>query len=46
MRELAAAGIPYLIAYDAQDDIVTILAVFHTSRDLPRALAERGGAKI
>lgn len=43
MRELSVAGIPYILAYEADAAAVTILAVFHTSRDLPRALAERSG---
>ncbi|MBX3484913.1 type II toxin-antitoxin system RelE/ParE family toxin [Phenylobacterium sp.] len=41
MRELSVTRLPYLIAYEADRRTVTILAVFHTSRDLARALAER-----
>ena len=35
------ASLPYLIVHAVAADTVTILAVFHTSRDLARALAER-----
>lgn len=41
MRELSLSALPYIIAYEADANTVTILAVFHTSRDLARALAER-----
>jgi len=40
-RELSVAPLPYLIVYEADAEAVKILAVFHTSRDLARALAER-----
>ena len=40
-RELSVGTLPYLIVYEVEDDAVTVLAVFHTSRDLARALAER-----
>lgn len=40
-RELIVAGLPYLIVYQAGAGTVTILAVFHTSRDLARALRDR-----
>lgn len=40
-RELSLAGLPYLIVYAVGPDAVTILAVFHTSRDLTRALRDR-----
>lgn len=40
-RELAVAGLPYLIVYHVARDVVTIIAVFHGARDLVRALAER-----
>ncbi len=40
-RELSIAALPYLIVYEADAETVTVLAVFHTSRDLARALAER-----
>ena len=42
LRELVVSGLPYLIAYDTGRGVVTVIAVFHTSRDLARALAERG----
>ena len=40
-RELSLSGLPYLIVYEVSAEAVTILAVFHTSRDLARALRER-----
>lgn len=40
-RELSVSGLPYLIVYEVSAEAVTILAVFHTSRDLVRALQER-----
>lgn len=40
-RELSVAGLPYLIVYEAGVEAITILAVFHTSRDLVRALNDR-----
>lgn len=40
-RELSVSGLPYLIVYEVGADAVTILAVFHTSRDLARALQDR-----
>jgi toxin ParE1/3/4 len=40
-RELSVAGLPYLIVYDVRQDMVTILAIFHTSRDLVQALRIR-----
>lgn len=40
-RELSLAGLPYLIVHAVGPDVVTILAVFHTSRDLARALRDR-----
>ncbi|TAN03668.1 MAG: type II toxin-antitoxin system RelE/ParE family toxin [Rhodanobacteraceae bacterium] len=43
-RELAVAGLPYLIVYQVGGNVVTIIAVFHGARDLVRALAERGKA--
>jgi len=41
VRELVVPSLPYLIAYQADAEAVTILAVFHGARDLPRAFAER-----
>jgi toxin ParE1/3/4 len=40
-RELPVAGLSYLIVYEVGAGVVTILAVFHTSRDLARAMVER-----
>lgn len=40
-RELSVSGLPYLIVYEVGAEVVTILAVFHTSRDLSQALRER-----
>jgi plasmid stabilization system protein ParE len=37
------ATLPYVIAYEAGSGVVTIVAVFHTSRDLARALPDRRG---
>ena len=40
-RELSVSGLPYLIVYEVSAEAVTILAVFHTARDLVQALQER-----
>lgn len=40
-RELAVAGLPYLIVYQVVRETVTIIAVFHGARDLVRLLTER-----
>ena len=40
-RELSVAGLPYLIVYEVGSDVVTILAVFHTSRDLAQVMHTR-----
>jgi toxin ParE1/3/4 len=40
-RELSVAGVPYLIVYEVGPQAVTVLAVFHTSRDLAKALRDR-----
>lgn len=40
-RELSVLSLPYVIVYQHDADVVTILAIFHGARDLPRALAER-----
>jgi len=40
-RELSIANLPYLIVYEVGSEAVTILAVFHTSRDLVKALQDR-----
>lgn len=44
-RELDIAALPYVIVYEADDHTVTIIAVFHTSRDLARALTERAAER-
>ncbi len=36
-RELSVSGLPYLIIYEVSAEEVTILAVFHTSRDSVQA---------
>ncbi len=40
-REFSVSSLPYLMVYAVGADVVTIVAVFHTSRDLARAFAER-----
>ncbi len=40
-RELTVPGLPYQIVYHIDGDAVTVLAVFHTARDMARALADR-----
>lgn len=40
-RELSIRRSPYLLVYEAAEDQVIILAVFHTARDIARALADR-----
>ena len=42
-RELSIAGLPYLIVYEVGNDTVTLLAVFHTSRDLAQVMQARLG---
>lgn len=41
--ELMMTGLPYLIVYQVTADTITVVAVFHSARDLPQALAERQG---
>lgn len=43
-RELRIASLPYLVVYEATADLVTVVAVFHTARDLKNALAKRKDA--
>ena len=43
-RELSVVSLPYVIVYQADMDLVTILAVFHGARDIARALRERRDA--
>lgn len=40
-RELSIADLPYLIVYEVGADAVTILAVFHTARNLVQVMRER-----
>ena len=40
-RELSVVSLPYIVVYEAGDDTVTVLAVFHGAQDLARALEER-----
>lgn len=40
-RELSVSGLPYLLVYEVTIETVTILAIFHTSRDLAQALRNR-----
>lgn len=40
-RELTVVSLPYLIVYQVAAETVTVLAVFHSARDLVAALAER-----
>ncbi len=40
-REIKVPDLPYLIVYDVSPEAVTILAIFHTSRDLGRVIAGR-----
>lgn len=40
-RELSISSLPYLIVYRVGAEEVTVIAVFHTARDLSRALGER-----
>lgn len=40
-RELSIPSLPYMIVYEVAQEAVIILAVFHTSRDLVRALHDR-----
>ena len=42
-REFSVPDLPYLIVYEVGPDAVTILGVFHTSRDLAKALRDRMG---
>ncbi len=40
-RELSIASLPYVLVYQLSSEIVTVVAVFHTARDLARILRER-----
>ncbi len=37
-RELVISRLPYLVVYQLQEEIVTVLAVVHTSRNWPDTL--------
>jgi toxin ParE1/3/4 len=37
-RELVISRLPYLVVYQQQEEIVTVLAVVHTSRNWPDTL--------
>jgi toxin ParE1/3/4 len=40
-RELIVPDLPYLLVYAVSADAITILAVFHTSRNLAKVLRDR-----
>ncbi len=40
-RELGVASLPFVIVYQADAQAVTVLAVFHTARDLTRGMRGR-----
>ena len=40
IREFPVSSLPWLSVYEVGAEVVTVLAVFHTARDLARALAE------
>ena len=40
-REFSLPSLPYIMVYQVGAEAVTVLAVFHTSRDLARAFVER-----
>ena len=40
-RELSISDLPYLMVYAVDSEAVTILAIFHTSRDLARVFRDR-----
>ncbi len=40
-RELSISRLSYLVVYEISEDAITILAVFHTARNLARAFEER-----
>lgn len=42
-RELSISRLPYRLVYEISEEAVTIIAVFHTSRNLVRVFEERGG---
>jgi toxin ParE1/3/4 len=40
-REFSVPSLPYLVVYEVGAEALTILAAFHTARDIARAMAER-----
>jgi len=40
-RELSISGLPYLVVYEVSIEAVTIVAIFHTARNLAQALKNR-----
>lgn len=42
-REITVAGLPYVIVYQVGADTLTIVAIFHTARDVARAVGDRLG---
>lgn len=40
-RELVVPSLPYVLVYQADADVITVLAVFHAARDLNAALSNR-----
>ena len=47
-RELHVAGLPYVIVYRLEPEAVSVVAILHTARDLPRAIRARmkGGGVV
>jgi toxin ParE1/3/4 len=40
-RELVVPSLPYVIVYSADADVITVIAVIHTARDLNAAMMSR-----
>lgn len=40
-REFSISKLPYLLVYEISENAITILAVFHSSRNLAKAFEER-----
>lgn len=40
-RELSITGLPYIVVYLVNPDVVTVVAVFHAARDLARIIRAR-----
>ena len=43
-RELSVTSLPYVVVYEVADEAITVLAIFHTARDLARAIEARRGS--